>query len=280
MGSEAKELKPLIARPFVKWAGGKTQILDQLLSRVPEHFGKYYEPFLGGGALFFKLQPKNAFLSDLNAELIECFAVVKDHVEELVEELQAFKYEEEFYYKVREWDRQDSYEDLPVVKKAARLIYLNKTCFNGLYRVNAKGQFNVPFGSYKDPTICDADNLRACSIALKSAELSSDSFEMILPKVKKGDFVYLDPPYMPRDETSNFTSYTAGGFSDSLQAMLRDFCFKLNHKGVKFLLSNSAVDPIRELYQPFNIETIQAQRAINSKGDKRGEIEELLIKNY
>jgi DNA adenine methylase len=267
-------------RPFLKWAGGKTQLLPQLIQRLPKSFDRYIEPFLGGGALFFALQPRGAYLADCNSELINCFEVVRSHLPELVTELQSYRYEEAMYYEVRDLDRKPEYSELSPVKRAARCIYLNKTCFNGLYRVNSRGQFNVPFGRYTDPKILDEKNLRACSQALKSAILTSSNFEDIVEVAQPDDFVYFDPPYAPVSETSDFTAYASGGFDDSAQELLLLVCLKLHQKGVKWMVSNSNAPLIQELYRGFKIEPVDATRAINSKGSKRGPVVELIIRNY
>lgn len=268
------------ARPFLKWAGGKTQLLPHLVHRVPNSFGRYIEPFLGGGALFFSMQPPLSFLSDCNQELTNCFQVVQSDVEALIEELKQYRYEKDMYYAVRELDRSAEFKKLSRVKRAARLIYLNKTCFNGLYRVNSKGQFNVPFGAYTDPTILDAENLRACSASLKGAVIQTGNFEQVLEIAEKGDFVYFDPPYAPASDTADFTSYTKDGFDDAAQELLLLVCLQLNQRGVKWMVSNSNTPIIQELYRGFTIEPVGASRAINSKASKRGTVVELIIRNY
>ena len=267
-------------RPFLKWAGGKTQLLPALLKRAPTSCNRYLEPFLGGGALYFAMQPKAAYLADFNPELINCFEVVRSNLAELKEELKKYRYDKEMFYEVRELDRQADYSSTSPVARAARFIYLNKTCFNGLYRVNSKGHFNVPFGAYKDPTILDVPNLTACSNALQSAVLKTGSFEEIDDVAEKGDLVYFDPPYAPSSETSDFTQYVSGGFDESSQELLLVTCLKLHQKGVKWMLSNSNTNIIQELYRGFKVETVEASRAINSKAEKRGPILELIIRNY
>lgn len=267
-------------RPFLKWAGGKTQLLAQLLKRTPTSYNRYVEPFLGGGALYFAIQPKIAYLADFNPELVNCFEVVRGNLAELKEELKKYRYDKEMFYEVRELDRKADYGSTSSVARAARFIYLNKTCFNGLYRVNSKGHFNVPFGAYKDPTILDAPNLTACSNALQSAILKTGSFEDIVDIAEKDDFVYFDPPYAPVSETADFTHYVKGGFDEASQELLLLTCLKLHQKGVKWMLSNSNTNIIQELYRGFKVETVEAGRAINSKADKRGPILELIIRNY
>ncbi|MDF5719631.1 MAG: DNA adenine methylase [Rhizonema sp. PD37] len=268
------------AKPFVKWAGGKTQLLLELTSRVPQTFQRYYEPFIGGGALFFSLQPEKALLSDINAELINVYKVVKSNVEKLIASLTQHVYQESYFYNIREADRTTEYTTWDSVQKASRLIYLNKTCFNGLYRVNSKGQFNAPFGDYQNPKICDPENLRACSKILQSATLTSCSYLCIEKHVHKGDFVYFDPPYAPLSTTSNFTNYSKNGFSTENQEILRDLCAKLDKKGVFWMLSNSAAPLILDLYSDYNIEMVEASRTINSKAGKRGKIKEVIVRNY
>lgn len=267
-------------RPFLKWAGGKGQLLGQLSKRVPQSYNRYLEPFLGGGALYFSLQPKTAYLSDLNKELVNCFEVVRSELPALIEELKRYRYDREMYYAVRALDREPGYQERSAVERAARLIFLNKTCFNGLYRVNSKGHFNVPFGAYKDPTILDVTNLTACSAALQSAIITSGTFEDVVDVAQAGDFVYFDPPYAPVTETSDFTQYVSGGFDESSQELLLLVCLKLHQKGVKWMVSNSNSAIIQELYRGFKVETVEASRSINSRADKRGPILELVIRNY
>ena len=268
------------ARPFVKWAGGKTQLLPELLTRVPERFTRYFEPFVGGGALFFALTPERAVLSDVNPDLINAYNVVKSNLTELMRDLRRHIYCEEYYYKVRNVDRTSAYKRWSSVRRAGRLIFLNKTCYNGLYRVNSKGEFNTPFGDYKNPKILDRDNLLACSRELQRATIVLESFEGVLKRAKKGDFVYFDPPYAPLSATSNFTSYSKGGFDSVMQVALRDVCLKLDKKGIKFMVSNSSAPLILELYKMFKISFVTASRAINSKVAGRGEIEEVIVTNY
>jgi DNA adenine methylase len=267
-------------RPFLKWAGGKTQLVPNLLKRIPANFNRYIEPFVGGGALFFALQPKSAYIADCNTELINCYQVVRDNVHGLIEELKAYRYDKDQYYAVRELDRQESFSTLSPIKRAARLIYLNKTCFNGLYRVNSKGHFNVPFGSYSDPTILDAKNLLQCGQALSPTILKTAPFEEILEVAQEGDFVYFDPPYAPISDTADFTAYAKGGFDDSAQELLLLVCLQLHQRGVKWMVSNSNTPIIQELYRGFRIESVPASRSINSRAEKRGPVLELIIRNY
>lgn len=267
-------------RPFLKWAGGKKRLLPELLKRVPEGFDRYVEPFLGGGALFFALQPEKALLSDINAEIVNAFQVVRDDVEALIADLSKHRYGEKYYYKIRNADRGADFWTYSEVEKASRVIYLNKTCYNGLYRVNSRGEFNVPFGDYDKPSIVDEENLRRCSRVLQFAELKCQNFLEMEDSFKAGDFVYFDPPYVPLSKTANFTAYSAGGFSTQQQHELALLCEQLHHRGVKFLLSNSCSELVAELYSGFKIETIHSSRAINSKADSRGKVPEFLVRNY
>jgi len=300
------------AKPFLKWAGGKTQLLDELYKRLPSSLiqsGKierYVEPFVGGGAFFFFLKRnfrvKESFLIDINKELIIGYKVIQNNVNELIDELSSMeeKYlklseeqRKDFYYNIRdEYNRQkDNFDyvnyNLDWVKRAAYLIFLNKTCFNGLYRLNKKGEFNVPFGKYKNPTICDADNLIEVSKALENTEVICADFEESNKYIHKNTLVYLDPPYRPLNNTSNFTSYNEDGFDDDDQRRLAQFFKEMDKRGAYLILSNS--DPknedvddnfFDELYAGFIIERVKAKRYINSNGDKRGDISELIIRNY
>ncbi len=266
-----------IPRPFLKWAGGKGKILHELICRIPDHFETYHEPFLGGGALFFELwrssKIKKAVLSDKNQELVDTYIAIRDYVEDVIRLLSKYPYDKDFYYKIRErnpWDL-----DLP--ERAARMIYLNRTCYNGLYRLNKSGKFNVPFGRYKNPQICDADNLRAVSSVLKKTEILCADFSITLNKAKPGDFVYMDPPYTPVSETADFTNYTADGFNWDEQIRLSKVARKLLERGVYVMISNSAVEKIRKLYQGFKIDQIETMRAVNSKAIRRKGWKEFII---
>ncbi len=262
-------------RPFLKWAGGKRQLLASLLPFAPRDAGSYFEPFVGGGALFFALRPKRAVLADVNERLIRTYRGVKNDVDDVIRQLKDFKHTPEFFYRVREKDI-DAGTDADV---AAWFIYLNKTGFNGLYRVNRDNRFNVPFGRYANPTICDERNLRACSAALAEAELVVEDFAKVVATAKRGDFVYFDPPYVPLSTTSSFTSYTSQGFGDAEQERLRDTARKLKRRGVSVLLSNSSAPTVRKLYaEGFDIAEVAATRLVNSKASARGAIVELLIR--
>lgn len=277
-------------RPFLKWAGGKSRLLHELRSRLPEQFRNYFEPFVGGGALYFGVAPlehprsesanREAVLSDINNELINAYRVVQQQLEELLIDLRRHTHTSRYFYHLRNADRDPGYWTWSPVERASRLIYLNRTCFNGLYRVNSRGEFNVPFGDYKNPTIVDEKNLRACSARLQGVSLRLQSFEKVVEDAQQGDFVYFDPPYVPLSATSHFTGYTKEGFSDDVQLRLRDVCIALDRKGVKVMVSNSSAPLIHDLYRDFRIEIVYAPRAINSKGDKRGRIEEVIVRNY
>ena len=262
-------------RPFLKWAGGKRQLLSSLLQLAPRNVSTYFEPFVGGGALFFALQPKRAVLADVNERLIRTYKGVKNDVEEVIRQLKGFPHKPEFFYRFREEDI-DAGTDADV---AAWFIYLNKTGFNGLYRVNRDNRFNVPFGRYVNPTICDKDTLRACSAALAKAELVVADFASVVEEAGRGDFVYFDPPYVPLSATSSFTSYTSHGFDHEGQKRLRDTARKLKKRGVRVLLSNSSAPSVRDLYADgFDITEVSATRLVNSKATARGAIVELLIR--
>ena len=274
--------KLAIPRPFLKWAGGKTQLLEDLMERLPQYFLGYHEPFVGGGALFFRLYREGlihrAVISDLNAELINTYLAIRDHVEDVIGLLSSYPHSKEFYYDLRS---QDPWK-MSIPAQAARTIYLNKTGYNGLYRVNKQGKFNVPFGRYKSPKYCDANNLRAVSRALQNVEIVCVSFERVLERVRPGDFVYFDPPYAPLSKTSNFTAYHANGFSENDQRKLRDVCVELTRLNVNVMLSNSDIDFIRTLYSAsdFTISEVYANRAINSNARRRGKVTELVVTNY
>ncbi len=266
------------ARPFIKWAGGKSRLIPKMSKLFPpkNQISRYFEPFLGGGAVFFHLQHPKSFLSDSNSELVELYEIVRDNVEELIKALKSHKNDRDYFYEIRAQDP----AKLSAIKRAARFVYLNKTCFNGLYRVNSNGGFNVPFGSYKNPAICDKESLRAASLALQSTKLTHGDFQSIVAKAKTTDFIYFDPPYQPLNKTSSFTSYTSGGFGENEQRQLANLYRDLAERGCFVMLSNSDTPLIRELYKDFTIHEIQASRAINSNGGGRGKITELLIINY
>ncbi len=275
--------KNKLVAPVLKWVGGKRQLVEIFLELIPKNINSYCEPFLGGGALFFSLQPKTAYVNDINENLMLVYNVIRDDVEKLIEELSTFKNESEFFYSVRDWDRNpEKYNSLSEIKRAARIIYLNKTCYNGLYRVNNAGEFNSPFGSYRNPNIVNAPVLRAVSKYFNSAQIffTSTDYAEILAEIPKKTFVYLDPPYDPISSTSNFTGYSKGGFTHEDQIRLKECCDCLTEKKIKFMLSNSKTDFILDLYSAYNITTVQAKRSINSVGTGRGNVEEVVVRNY
>ncbi|MBI5490704.1 MAG: DNA adenine methylase [Deltaproteobacteria bacterium] len=273
---ESVSTKPDAPRPFLKWAGGKGQLLEQYRPLFPRRFGRYHEPFVGGGAVFFHLRPPQATLSDDNADLIDCLLAVRDDLPAVIDALGRHRYEKEYYYAVRAQDP----AALPLAERAARMIFLNRTCFNGLYRVNSKGGFNVPFGRYSNPTICDAPNLHACARALKQAQIERGPFGSVLDRARRGDFVYFDPPYHPLSKTAYFTAYAKGGFREEDQRELARVFAELDRRGVLVMLSNSDTPLVRELYKGLRIVRVQATRSINSKGARRGAITELVVLNY
>ncbi len=272
----------LLPRPFVKWAGGKAQILPDLLKRVPADFRAYHEPFLGGGALFFalaregRMRGKKVFLSDSNPELINAFVVIRDRPYELLSVLKDYQNRNtrEEYYRIRaEKPRSE-------IKKAARLIYLNRTCYNGLYRVNSRGEFNVPYGRYKNPRIYDPENILAVSEVLQGVEIICEDFERVLDRAEQGDFVYFDPPYYPLSKTASFSDYTSDGFSSEDHIRLARAFAELARRGVFVMESNSDTRFVREHYRDWRIARIRARRPINSRADRRGPVRELIIMSY
>ena len=275
-------------QPFIKWVGGKRGLLEQIFPLFPKDFNNYYEPFVGGGAILFELfskgllKNKKVVLSDINEELINTYNVIKNTPFELISKLEEYKAQhcKEFYYKIRELDRKENYDNLSNLEKATRFIYLNKTCFNGLYRVNKKGYFNTPIGSYKNPNIADSDVILSASEALQDVEILQQSFKEILKQAKQSDLVYFDPPYYPLNETSNFTSYDSNCFLEDEQFELFEVFDKLTDKKIKVIQSNSDTNFIKELYKNYDINIVNANRFINSKGSGRGKITEILIRNY
>jgi DNA adenine methylase len=270
---------------FVKWAGGKTQLIEQFIPLFPKKFNRYLEPFVGSGAVFFyviqKLQPSEIIISDTNEELINAYQIIKEDVEKLIIELKQHKeyhiVEGKKYYSTI---RSTSPNDLPDLERAARFIYLNKTCFNGLYRVNSKGQFNVPMGSYKNPDIIQEEKLRLISKLLQNVTIKIMSFERVLDLAKKGDFIYFDPPYYPLQKGKSFTTYTKDNFLEEEQKLLAEIFTKLDQKGCLVMESNSETEFIKKLYPEFNVNIVKARRMINCDGSKRGEINEYVITNY
>lgn len=275
--------KNKLVAPVLKWVGGKRQLLETLAPLLPKRITIYCEPFVGGGALLFDLQPKTAYVNDINDDLIRVYRIIKTDVETLIAALSAYKNEAGFFYAVRDWDRDKAkYASLTDVDKAARTLYLNKTCYNGLFRVNNSGEFNSPFGSYRNPNIVNAPALRAVSSYLNTADVhfSSGDYASALQAIPNGAFVYLDPPYDPVSDTSSFTGYSRGGFMRENQIQLRECCDALHARGIKFMLSNSSTDFIREQYAAYHITTVQAKRRINSVSTKRGEVDEVVVRNY
>ena len=270
---------------FVKWAGGKSQLLEQFKPFFPKEFNNYIEPFVGSGAVFFyvieNLKPNKAVIGDVNEELMLTYEVIRDDVEQLIDLLKIHKDNhmsvgKPYYLKIRALET----SSLSKVERAARFIYLNKTCFNGLYRVNSKGKFNVPMGSYKNPDIVQKDKLRRISSLLKETEIHSDSFEKIAVKGKKGDFIYFDPPYYPVNGSKSFTTYTKENFLEEEQRKLAEVFKKMDEKGCYLMLSNSDTEFIKELYKDYNINFVKAKRLINSDANGRGKINEVVITNY
>lgn len=266
--------------PFLKWAGGKRRLLKQYAPYFPDRtaIARYYEPFIGSAAVYFYLQPGDARLSDVNRQLVEIYQVVQQNVEGLIQALSVHRNERDYYYQVRALDP----AMLSPVERAGRLIFLNRTCYNGLYRENRSGQFNVPFGRYDNPTICDEKRLRRASAALQGVDLIVGDFAQVVQAAVPGDFVYFDPPYAPLNATSNFTSYNRHGFDQDDQRRLAGVIDQLTRRGVRVMLSNSSAPLIYELYDRpgLRLVPIQARRNINSKAEKRGPVKELLILNY
>ena len=280
--------------PVIKWAGGKSRLLSQMETYFPSSFSQYHEPFFGSGSVFFHLaleKGKASWLSDLSKELIIFYQVLKNNTDKLIEEIYLFHEEYKFaddegkktlFYDMRVLDRVSGFQETSHLKRALRFYILNKTAYNGLYRVNSKGQFNVPWGKYKKPSLFIPERLRNAAIALKNLSIWLDkaSFEVVLQNTKSNDFVYLDPPYAPLSKTSSFTSYTANGFKEKEQMKLASICHELDRNGILFMQSNSNAPLISKLYKKFHIVELKARRSINSKADKRGTITELLIMNY
>ena len=275
-------------KPFVKWVGGKRQLIKQFREMglyPPEGFDpskhSYFEPFVGGGAVFFDLLPAKAFLSDMNFELVTTYNVIKNDVEALITSLKKHKHDKEYFLKIRS----QNVGSLNPLQIASRFIYLNRTGFNGMYRVNSKGGFNVPFGRYTNPLICDEQNLRKVSKVLQGVEIIHQDYKEVLKKAKKGDFIYFDPPYHPMSATASFTAYTKESFGEKEQVELRDTFLKLHKKGCFVMLSNSNADFINKIYgelksHGIKVHKVEATRAINSKSEGRGKIKEVLVTNY
>lgn len=269
-------------QPILKWAGGKRQLLPYIRTHYPKEFNTYFEPFLGAGAVLLDLQPKVAIVNDINEELINLYETVKNNAEELIDILLKYENDKEFFYKIRDLDRLPIYKYFNPIIRASRLLYLNKTCYNGLYRVNKNGYFNVPYGGYKNPNIVNKEAILSLHTFLKGSDIKllNTDFNIALDIASTGDFVYLDPPYDPVNKSSSFTSYSNNGFTKEDQVKLYETFCKLHQKGCKVLLSNSATEFITNLYKDFEIHYVEANRNINSKGESRGKIKEVLVKNY
>lgn len=264
------------SQPFLKWAGGKTQLLKELLKRVPPTYNVYFEPFIGGGALYFAIAPEEAVIADINDDLVNAYVVVRDNPNELLEALSKYKNEKDFYYEVRSQDQ----SKLSDIEKAARLIYLNRTCFNGLYRVNKSGQFNVPFASYKNPNFVQTDRILAASEILKNTDVHHAGFEKVLAEARAGDFIYLDPPYFPKDVYSDFKRYNKEQFHKNDHERLAELYNELTERGCYVMLSNSDTPFTRDLYKKWRVDTVYAKRLINKDASKRGEVTEIIVTNY
>jgi len=278
-----------VVRPFLKWAGGKRQLVPEIKERyLPKNYNTYYEPFLGGGALLFELQPEHAVINDSNSELMNCYEAIKTVVDELIEDLSKHKNEKSYFYEIRDLDRVPGglaayQKETSAVQRASRIIFLNKTCYNGLFRVNSQGQFNVPFGRYKKPNFLEPEVLKSVSNYLNNNQVKilNTDFGEAVQSARKGDFIYFDPPYDPISDTASFTGYNINGFDQKQQERLKKTVDDLTHRGCKILLSNACTDFIRDLYgDEYTVDIVSASRAINSNTLKRGKIDEVLIRNY
>ncbi len=285
---------PAPTTPVIKWAGGKSQLLNALIPLFPSDFKQYHEPFLGGGAVFFYLAPLRkapSFLSDLNEELINFYRVLRDHTEAFLAEVRALaeeythydeEHRKEMYYRWRNADRTPEFAQWSPLRRAVRFYFLNKTAYNGLYRTNRRGHFNVPWGRYKKPALYIPEALHQAARVLRAyaQELTVEPFERALQRAQPGDFVYLDPPYVPLSSTANFTAYTKDGFGPGDQRRLAEVCRILDRRGVLFMLSNSDTPWVRELYRDFDIQQVWARRSINANGEGRGPVAEVVVRNY
>jgi len=273
-------------KPFLKWVGGKRQLLADIAPLIPDQFTRYIEPFVGGGAVFFHLSTQltdkttPSLINDINPELVNCYQMVKTQTDELIELLKTHHHDKDYYLEIRNLDRQEGgLAKLSPLERASRFLYLNRTGFNGMYRVNSKGLNNVPFGRYKNPSLVNEDVLRAAAHALRFTAIQNKSFEACLEQAEMGDFVYLDPPYVPLNETSYFTSYMTDGFNMADQTRLAELVRELDQRGVVFIASNACMPVVQELYSGFRQIEVKAKRAINANGKKRQPISELLITN-
>lgn len=293
MTTSTKMVTKVKAKPFVKWVGGKRQMLEQYQKYFPKNFNTYHEPMVGGGAVFFHLQPEKAVVNDKNKILVILYEAIRDNVDEVISRLKELKkkHSKEFYHEILRPNFNEiktSYleapkEEIPEEDKielSANFIYLNKTCFNGLYRVNQSGEFNVPCGKYKNPTICDEENLRNVNAMLQETKVFNKDFRKVVEIAEEDDFVYFDPPYDPVSDTADFTDYTKNGFGRKDQEDLADTFSDLSDRGVKVMLSNSNTDFINDLYSEFNINEVEANRYVNCKSDGRGKVKEVVITNY
>lgn len=270
-------------QPILKWAGGKRQLLPKLITLIPDSFSYYCEPFAGGLAMLFSIQPQKALVNDSNEELINVYEVIRDDVHALIEDLGKHRNEKDYYYALRALDRDPAhYAKLSRTERASRILFLNKTCYNGLFRVNAAGQLNVPYGRYKNPNFINADGLLAVSDYLNRSDIQiqSGDYASALEDLPEDSFVYIDPPYDPLSDTSAYTGYTPGGFSRKDQRRLRECCDALDSRGIKFMASNSATDFIKEEYASYQIEVVKAKRSVNCNPSKRGAVDEVVIRNY
>lgn len=274
------------AKPIVKWAGGKRQIIDKLIERIPQIYNNYFEPFIGGGALLFELMPKNAVINDINQELLAIYKCLanEEWFNLMINDLEGHEknHSEDYYYKIREMDRKPNFENLPIWKRASRTIYLNKSCFNGLYRVNSKGYFNVPSGKKEKVQTYDKENIIKLHnyFMNENVTILEGDFVKAVKEAKKGDFVYFDPPYDSFEDKKSFTSYTKYNFSKEDQKRLSEVFKELANKGVYVMLSNHNTKYINELYEGFNINIVSAKRMISADSSGRGNVEEVIITNY
>ena len=283
-------LKPVIAKPFLKWVGGKTKLVPELVAMFPQKFNNYFEPFVGGGALFYeviqKFGVKSSYINDINKKLITTYKQIQRNPQKLINSLKVIEFEykklttieqEKYYYLIRTKFNEMALDNITI---SAYLIFLNKTCFNGMYRENSRGQYNIPFGDQKNPTICDKENILSVSECLKNTIITNTSFEDSLDKCRKGDLIYFDPPYYPINTTSNFTAYSKSSFGEKEQIKLKDVFADLDSRGCFVMLSNSYTPFINNLYEEYHINNRYAARSINSKGEKRGKIMEVVVTNY
>ncbi|MFW6008038.1 MAG: DNA adenine methylase [archaeon] len=272
-----------MVNPILKWAGGKRQLLEEILDVFPSDYDErvFHEPMIGGGAITFNINPKKGSINDINSKLINFYKIVKNYPQELIEENKSHKNNEEYYYNFRnKFNKSIMNDNMNKIRKASLFLYFNRTCYNGLWRENSEGLFNVPFGEYSNPNFVKKENIQKVSKILQNLEIYNKDFEYILNVVEEDDLVYFDPPYLPISDTEDFTKYSKDGFTWEDHKRLKEICKKLDDKGVLFVLSNSYTKPIIELYNDFNINEVKAKRAINSDGENRGEVSEILVTNY